>query len=99
MLHDAGNPGLLTVSHGIDVELDRVLQEQIQQNVILRKELPDLLRMELDLFLVDRDPHSLPPQHIARTNQDRVADSLGRFHCFGNRLRHAVGRGWYLELF
>src|SRR5690554_1208508 len=98
LLHDAGNPHLLTVRYGIDVDLDPVFEEKVEQNQIVRDLLeypPDVL---FDLFLVDCNPHSLSAEHVARTHENGVANHFGNLDRFCNRMRHAVGWERYLQL-
>ncbi len=92
VLHNAGNPRLVSVPHGVHVHLDRVLQEEVQQDVVVGENLPDLLRVQLDLLLVDGDPHSLPAEHVARTDKNGIPDPFGRLDGLTHRGRHAVGR-------
>jgi hypothetical protein len=61
----------------VDVDLDRVVEEPVDENGVLGRDVggpPDVLAQ--DPVVVD-DLHAAPAQHVGRPHQHRVADLVG----------------------
>ena len=96
VLHDAGDQDLAgAVAHGVDVDLDGVLQEAVDQDGPLRRDAAlagqrargHRLHDPAHPVVVVDDLHGPAAQHVARAQQDRVADPAGD----GQRLGGARG--------
>ncbi len=98
VLHDAGHPHLVAVAHGVDVDLDRVLQETVEQDLVFGEDREDVLNVLGHLFAVDRDSHSLPAKDVAGPDEDRVADLAGDGHRLIDRFGDPIRRERDFEL-
>ena len=77
VLHHAAHQGHLPVPDRVDVDLDRVLEELVNQDRVIRRRLDRLGHVLHQRSLVVADLHRPPAQHVAGSDQDRVPDPLG----------------------
>ena len=77
VLHDAADVDLGAVAQRVDVDLDRVLEEAVDEHRMLRGELGGAGDVVLQrLFVVD-DLHTATAEHIRRPHQHRITDVIG----------------------
>ena len=92
VLHDAADQHFLAVADRVDVDLDRVVQEAVEQHRRIVADLHRLAHVALEVALLVHDLHRAPAQHVRRPHDERIADLVGR----GDRrllgARGAVGR-------
>ena len=77
VLHDAADQHVAAVAHGVDVELDGVLQELVDEHRVLAADDGGLLEPLAQLRLVVHHAHGAAAQHVARAHHHRVADAGG----------------------
>ena len=70
VLHHGCNKGLRAVAKRIDVDLDRPLEEPVDENATLAR------GRRSDLLRAVADPHVAPAEDVGRTDEDRVPDLL-----------------------
>jgi len=70
MLHDAADVDVLAVADRVDVDLDRVLDEAVDQRGRRDRPVPQV-------GLVVADAHRPAAEHVGRAHQHRVADAGG----------------------
>ena len=79
VLHDAAEVELGAVEERVDVDLDRVVEEPVDQHRVLRADLrrarSDVARRSV-VVVVD-DLHAAAAEHVRRADQHRVADVVG----------------------
>ena len=93
VLHHAAEEELLAVEDGVDVDLDRVVEEPVDQHRLALVDQPVgdvLLEVGLQRGVVVDDLHAAPAQDVGRAHQDRVADLVGDPLRLGVRRRGAV---------
>ena len=73
VLHDRGDVDLLAVAERVHVELDRVLDEAVEQD-----RSADGGHGRLELVVVVADAHRPAAEHVRGPDEHRVADLLGR---------------------
>ena len=81
VLHHAADDDALAIGHAVDVDLDRVLQELVDQDVwVPASRAASTARWTYAVELVARvrDHHRAPAEHVARPHEDRVADAAPR---------------------
>ena len=93
VLHHAAQIQFLAVVQGVDVDLDRVVEEPVDQHRVLRAGLGGPAHVSLQRHLVVDDLHAAAAEHVGGPDQHRVADLAGYFPRVGHRLRDAVPRG------
>ena len=71
VLHDRRHVGVVPVAERVDVDLDRALEEAVDQDALLG---PSRRR---DRLVVVADLHVPPAEHVGRPHEHRVADRLG----------------------
>ena len=77
MLQHGSHVALVSVAEGIDIELDGILEEGVEIDRVVRRDLRCLAHVRLEVVVVVDDCHAAAAQDIARTDQERVADVLG----------------------
>ena len=77
MLQDAADVDLLAVAQGVDIRLDRTLQEAIEIHRVVRANARSLGHVIAQMLGIVGDHHAATAQHIARTHQQRVANVRG----------------------
>ena len=98
VLHDSGDMGVAAVGQRIHIDLDRVLEETVEQQRML------LVRLDVGLEVggevVDRvtDLHRPAAEDVGRADQQREADFLGDHGGFLGGKRGAIGRMLDAEL-
>ena len=101
VLHDAGDQDFAgAVAHGVDVDLDRVLQEPIHQHGPIGRDSAlagqragrHRLHDAAHAVVVVDDLHGAAAQDIARAEQDGIADLPGDGQRLGRRRRRSPGR-------
>ena len=92
VLHHAAEEELVAVEDRVDVDLDRVVDEPVDQHRVLGADLGRPVDVALERPVVVHDLHAAAAQHVRRAHQHRVAD-LGRDRRgLVVRRRHAVQR-------
>ena len=77
VLHDAAEEQLGAVVERVDVDLDRVVEEAVDEHRVLRRDLGGAPDVVLQRRLVVDDLHAAAAQHVRRAHQHRVADLVG----------------------
>ena len=77
VLHHADNDRPLSVANGVDVDFDRIFEELVDQDRVIRAGLDSIDHVTIEAVLVVDNLHRSPAQHKARAHHDRVADPLG----------------------
>ncbi len=72
VLHDAADPDVLAVADRVDVDLDRVLQEAVEEDLAAAAVHPRQVVAQA-VEVVD-DLHRPPAEHVARPHEQRPAD-------------------------
>ncbi len=94
VLHDAAEEQLGAVVERVDVDLDRVVEEAVDQHRPLRRDLGRPADVVLERALVVDDLHAAATQDVRRADQHGIADLVGDLTGAAERRRHAVlGRG------
>ena len=94
VLHDAAEVELLAVVDRVDVDLDRVVDEPVDQHRPLRADRGRPGDVGLQRGVVVDDLHAAPAQDVRRPHQHRVGHLVGDRLRLLERGRHAVlGRG------
>ena len=76
VLHDAADEHLRSITDRVDVDLDRVLDEAIDQHRVGRVKPGGLLHVGDEHRLLVDDLHAAPAQHVRRAYDDRIAQRL-----------------------
>ena len=92
VLHDGRDVRVLAVAESIDIELERLLEEAVQQDTSARTG-----HCQPDLLGAVADPHSPSAEHVRRPHEHRIADPLGRRDGFVRLGRGAPVRAADLE--
>ena len=90
MLQDTADVDLLAVAQGVDIGLDRTLQEAIQIHRVVGANARGLGHVIAQMLGIVGDHHAAAAQHVARTHQQRVADVRG--HGLGLLKRGCLAR-------
>ena len=90
MLQDTADVDRFAVTQGVDVGLDRTLQEAIQVHRVVGTNARSLGHVIAQMLGIVGDHHAAAAQHIARTHQQRVADVRG--HGLGLLKRGGLAR-------
>ena len=72
VLHDGGDPGVVAVAEGVDVDLDRAFEEAVDE----RRPLDPRHRLA-DVLGGVADAHGAAAEHMRGAHEHRVADPLG----------------------
>ena len=97
VLEHGAHVGLVAVAERVDVELDGVLEEGVQVDGMVGRDLRGLLHVAGEVLVVVDDGHAAPAQHVAGTNQQGVPDAPGHPPGLVDGLGHARGRVGDLE--
>ena len=90
MLQDAADVYLFAIAQGVDVGLDRTLQEAVQVHRVVGANARSLGHVIAQMLGIVGDHHAAAAQHIARTHQKRIADVRG--HGLGLLKRGGLAR-------
>ena len=77
MLQDTADVDLFAIAQGVDVGLDRSLQEAVQVHRVVGADACSLGHVIAQMLGIVGDHHAAAAQHVARTHQQRVADMRG----------------------
>ena len=86
VLHDRCDVGLASVAKRVDIELERALEEAVDEDPRARR------NARSNRLGVVADDHLASTEHVGRTHEHRVADALCDADRFGLRARHPPGR-------
>ena len=93
MLHDAADDdGAGRIGHRVDVELERILQEPVDEDWMLGRRIDGLGHVAVERAGVVDDRHRPAAQNVGRPHHDRVADGAGRAPRFRARRGDAARR-------
>ncbi len=99
VLHDAADDhGAGRVGDGVDVELERVLEELVDQDRVLRRGVDRLRHVAIERRHVVDDRHAAAAEHVRRAHDDREADPWRHLARFFARRRGAARRLRDLEI-
>ena len=98
VFHHTADQYPLAVCDAVDIDLDRIIQEAIEQHRAVIGDLDRFAHVALEIALLMDDLHRAPAQHITRSDHQRVADLLGQRQRLGLGARSAVGRLAQVEL-
>src|SRR5690606_19300584 len=82
---------LIPVAYRVTVDLDRILQKEVEQNLIVRHQLEDAGDVLLHLILVDGNAHALAAKDVTGADQDRISDPFRHFDGLLDVVGHAIG--------
>ena len=77
MLQNAANVDLFAIAQGVDIGLDRTLQEAVQIHRVVGANARGLGHVIAQVLDIVGDHHAAAAQHVARTYQQRVANVCG----------------------
>ena len=77
MLQNAADVDLFAIAQGVDIGLDRALQEAVQIHRVVRANARSLGHVIAQMLGIVGDHHAAAAQHVARTHQQRVANVCG----------------------
>lgn len=77
MLQDAADVNLFAIAQGVDIGLDRTLQEAVQVYRVVGANARSLGHVIAQMLGIVGDHHAAAAQHVARTHQQRVANVRG----------------------
>ena len=80
VLHDAADQNVLAVANRIDVDLDRHIQEAIQQHRAVIGHLHGVSHVGAQIVLVEDDLHGTAAEHIRRAYDEREAHFARQAH-------------------
>ncbi len=98
VLHDAGDDDFLAVCDRVDVDLDREIQEAVEQDRAVVRDAHGPLDVIAQLVLAVHDLHRTSAEHVRRPHDQRIADLLRHRDGFVDVTRGAVRRLLELEL-
>ena len=98
VLHDPGDVDRLAVGERVDVDLDRVLEEAVEQQRVLLVGLDVGLQVGVEILGRVADLHRPAAEHVGGPDQEREADLFGDHRRLLGRERRAVGRVLDAEL-
>ena len=99
VLHDAADhDGAGRVGDGVDVELERVLEELVDEDRMLGRRVDGLRHVAIERADVVDDRHPAAAEHVRRPHDDREADRRGDVARFLARRRRAARRLRDLQL-
>ena len=97
VLHDAADHDVLAVAERVDVDLDRVVQEAVEQHRRIVRHLDRLAHVALEIAAVVDDLHRAAAEHVRRPHDERIADLVGGADRRGLGARGAIRRLPQLE--
>ena len=77
MLQNAADVDLFAIAQGVDIGLDRALQEAVQIHRVVGANARSLGHVIAQMLGIVGDHHAAAAQHVARTHQQRVANMRG----------------------
>ena len=89
VLHDAADQHLVAVADRIDIDLDRIVEEPIEQHRAVVRDLHGIGHVGAQVVLVKDDLHGTTAEHIGRSDHQRETDLAGE----RERLRLGAGGG------
>jgi hypothetical protein len=92
VLHDAAEVEICTVEECVHVDLDRVVQEAVDEDRVLGRRLGGLLDVRDERVVVVDDDHAPPAEDVGRADEHRVADLSGHGQGLVRAERRAVLR-------
>lgn len=92
VLEHAADDAGFAVAKAVDIQLDRVLEEVIDEHGLVRHDLEGLADHAAELLLAVNDEHAAAAEHEGRTEQHREADLAGEGQGLGLGHGGAVGR-------
>ena len=90
MFQDAADVYLFAIAQGVDIGLNRTLQEAVQIHRVVGANARGLGHVIAQMLGIVGDHHAAAAQHVARTHQQRVADVRG--HGLGLLKRGGLAR-------
>ena len=90
MLQNAADVDLFAIAQGVDIGLDRALQEAIEVHRVVGANARSLGHVIAQMLGIVGDHHAAAAQHVARTHQQRVANMRG--HGLGLLKRGCLAR-------
>ena len=90
MLQNAADVDLFAIAQGVDIGLDRALQEAVQIHRVVGANARSLGHVIAQMLGIVGDHHAAAAQHVARTHQQRVANMRG--HGLGLLKRGCLAR-------
>ena len=90
MLQDAADVYLFAIAQGVDIGLDRTLQEAVEVHRVVGANACSLCHVIAQMLGIVGDHHTAAAQHVARTHQQRVTDVRG--HDLGLLKRGGLAR-------
>ena len=90
MLQNAADVDLFAIAQGVDIGLDRALQEAVQIHRVVGANARSLGHVIAQTLGIVGDHHAAAAQHVARTHQQRVANMRG--HGLGLLKRGCLAR-------
>ena len=90
MLQNAADVDLFAVAQGVDIGLNRTFQEAVQIHRVVGADARSLGHVIAQMLGIVGDHHAAAAQHVARTNQQRIADVRG--HGLGFLKRGSLAR-------
>jgi hypothetical protein len=95
VLHDPADQAVIAVRHPVHIELERVLEEPVEQNRLAVRRLRRLEEEAPHAVLVEHDLHRATAEHVRWPHQDRVADASGHRQRVLDRVRRPEVRTVY----
>ncbi len=92
VLHDAADDDFLAVADRIDVDLDREVEESIEQDRAVVRDADGAIDVVPQLVFAVHDLHRAAAEHVGRPHDQRVADLLGHRDGFLDVARRAIRR-------
>ena len=99
VLHDAADHHRAGgIGHGVDVELEGILEELVDQNRMLERGVDGLDHVAIERAAVVDDGHRAAAEYIRGAHDNRKADGRGRVARLAARRRRAARRLRNLQL-
>ena len=98
MLLDPADPRGVPVGEGVHVELERVVQEPVDQDRMVRGGLDRAHHVGRKMAVVEDDRHGSASEHVGGSHHQRIADLARDREGFLRCPRLAVGRRAQVEL-
>ena len=97
MFHDAADNDIGSITDGIDVHLDRIVEKMVKQYRRIIRYLHRFPHVTPQIVLVINDFHGPPAEHVRRSHHERVTDFLGALHGLVVTAGRPVGRLFQLQ--